>query len=147
MAVADSRAGVGDQAVLAATGKHPDAWFRLLDAQNAPSWRHADIAAWLVRDHNVDPWWSQNLTVRYEQARGMRAPGQMADGTCSVSASRTLVGDKQELLDRAVEVVREHTGADPASVRPDAGYATARWKLENGALLVTVNRRKTAGRA
>ncbi len=139
MAVADSRTGVGDDAVLTATGKHPDDWFRLLDERNATSWRHADIAAWLVRDQGVDPWWSQNLTVRYEQQRGMRSPGQMADGTYSVSASRTLPGDKRQLLDSAVEVVGSSVGKPPASVRPAARYATARWKLDDGALLVTVN--------
>ncbi|MDQ4138100.1 MAG: DUF4287 domain-containing protein [Actinomycetota bacterium] len=128
MAVADSRTGVGDDAVLTATGKHPDDWFRLLDERNATSWRHADIAAWLVRDQGVDPWWSQSLTVRYEQQRGMRSPGQMADGTYSVSASRTLPGDKRQLLDSAVEVVGSSVGKPPASVRPAARYATARWK-------------------
>lgn len=139
MAVADSRAGVGDEAVLAATGKRPEDWFQLLDERNAASWRHADIAAWLVRDQGVDGWWAQNLTVRYEQARGMRAPGQMADGTYSVGASRTVAGDKRAILDRAVEVVGAAVGRPPASVRPDAGYATARWKLDGGTLLVTVN--------
>jgi hypothetical protein len=139
MAVADSRTGVGDEAVLAATGKRPDEWFGMLDERNATSWRHADIAAWLVRDQGVEPWWSQNLTVRYEQERGMRAPGQMADGTFSVSASRTLVGDKGSLLDSAVAVVGQWLGAPPASVSPDARYATARWKLADGTLLVTVN--------
>ncbi|MFC0681034.1 DUF4287 domain-containing protein [Lysobacter korlensis] len=139
MAVADSRSGVGDDAVLAATGKRPDDWFRMLDERNATTWRHADIAAWLVRDHGVDPWWSQNLTVRYEQERGMRAPGQMADGTYSVSTSRTLAGDKRQVLEAAVAAVRESVGMEPASVNADAAYATARWKLDTGTLLLTVN--------
>ena len=139
MAVADSRTGVGDDAVLAATGKRPDDWFRLLDERNATSWRHADIAAWLVRDQGVDPWWSQNLTVRYEQERGMRAPGQMADGSYSVSVSRTLPGDKRQLLDAGIEVVGASLGQPPASVSPEARYATARWKLDDGTLLLTVN--------
>ena len=69
----------------------------------------------------------------------MRAPGQMADGTYSVSASRTLAGDKRQLLDWAVEVVTASVGTPPASVSPDARYATARWKLDDGTLLVTVN--------
>jgi hypothetical protein len=139
MAVADSRTAVGNDAVLAATGKHPDDWFRMLDERDATSWRHADIAAWLVRDQGVDPWWSQNLTVRYEQERGMRAPGQMADGSYSVSTSRTLAGDRARLLDSAIEVVTGVVGMRPASVSPDARYATARWKLDDGTLLVTVN--------
>ncbi len=139
MAVADSRAGVSDDAVLTATGKHPNEWFRLLDDRNATSWRHADIAAWLVRDQGVEPWWSQNLTVRYEQERGLRAPGQMADGTYSVSVSRTLAGDKRELLDSAEQVIRAAVGAPPATISPDARYATARWKLDDGTRLLTVN--------
>src|SRR3712207_9399279 len=98
----------------------------MLDERNATFWRHADIAAWLARDQGVEPWWSQNLTVRYEQERGMRAPGQMADGTYSASVSRTLAGDKRGLLDSAVEVVSAEVGAPPASVSPDARYATAR---------------------
>ena len=139
MAVADSRTGVSDDAVLTATGKHPDEWFRMLDERQATAWRHADIAAWLVRDQGVEPWWSQNLTVRYEQERGMRAPGQLADGTYSASVSRTLAGDKRELLDSAVAAIGAAVGEQPASVSPDARYATARWKLDDGTLLVTVN--------
>jgi hypothetical protein len=139
MAVADSRTGVGDEAVLKATGRDPGDWFRKLDERNATSWRHADIAAWLVRDQGVDPWWSQNLTVRYEQERGMRAPGQVADGSYSVSVSRTLPGDKRQLLDHAVEVLGGALGNPPASVSPDARYATARWRLDDGTLLLTVN--------
>lgn len=81
---------VGDDAVVAATGQPRAAWFELLDAQGATGWTHTRIATWLVEDQGVDAWWAQSLTVAYEQERGMRAPGQRADGTFDVSVTRTV---------------------------------------------------------
>ncbi|HEY1104861.1 MAG TPA: DUF4287 domain-containing protein, partial [Agromyces sp.] len=67
--------GVGDDAVQAATGRPRDEWFELLDAADAATWTHKDVATWLVAEHRVDPWWAQSVTVAYEQARGIRRPG------------------------------------------------------------------------
>jgi hypothetical protein len=64
----------GDDAVRAATGKPPEEWFALLDGAGAVEWPHSQVAAWLVEQHGIDPWWSQGVTVRYEQARGRRKP-------------------------------------------------------------------------
>jgi hypothetical protein len=81
---------VGDDSVLAATGRSREDWFALLDAENAESWNHTDIAAWLVDSHGVDGWWAQGVTIAYEQARGLREPGQRRDGSWEASASKTL---------------------------------------------------------
>ena len=43
--------------------------------------------------HDVEPWWAQGVTVGYERITGIRLPGQMPDGTFTVSRSRTLSGD------------------------------------------------------
>jgi hypothetical protein len=72
------------------TGHGLDEWFARLDAWGASERTHTDIARWLVTEHQVDSWWAQSLTVGYEQARGMRAPGQQRDGGFSVSGSRTV---------------------------------------------------------
>src|SRR6266545_4243770 len=61
------------------TGHGLDEWFARLDAWGASERTHTDIARWLVTEHQVDSWWAQSLTVGYEQARGMRAPGQQRD--------------------------------------------------------------------
>ncbi len=77
-------------AVLERTGREPDAWFALLDAWGATDRTHTEIARRLVDEHGVDGWWAQTITVGYEQARGMRAPGQQSDGSFSASASKTV---------------------------------------------------------
>ncbi|MDQ4095718.1 MAG: DUF4287 domain-containing protein [Actinomycetota bacterium] len=78
------------EAILSRTGRSREEWFKLLDEGGAEKKKHAEIARWLVDEHEVDGWWSQHITVAYEQERGMRAPGQRSDGTYSVSASKTL---------------------------------------------------------
>ncbi len=79
-----------EEAVRSATGRPLDEWFGLLDSWGATDRSHTEIARWLVDEHGVDGWWSQSLTVSYEQERGLRAPGQRADGTYSVTASKTV---------------------------------------------------------
>ncbi|MDQ4025861.1 MAG: DUF4287 domain-containing protein [Actinomycetota bacterium] len=79
-----------EEAVVSATGRPTEEWFGLLDAWGATGRTHTEIARWLVDEQGVDGWWAQSLTVSYEQERGMRAPGQRADGTYGVSASKTV---------------------------------------------------------
>jgi hypothetical protein len=81
---------VGAAAVVKATGREREAWFALLDAAGGQGWEHRRIAAWLAGEHGVDPWWSQSIAVGYEQARGLRVPGQRPDGTFAASVSRTV---------------------------------------------------------
>ncbi|SFB12659.1 hypothetical protein SAMN05216266_10575 [Amycolatopsis marina] len=72
------------------TGKGQDEWFSLLDAWGGTQHTHTEIARWLVEQHQVDGWWAQSITVAYEQARGMRAPGQKSDGYFSAGATKTI---------------------------------------------------------
>ncbi len=137
MAVADNTR-MSDEAVLAATGKHPDDWFALLDQAGATTWTHQAIASWLKSEHAAPPWWTQGITIRYEQARGMRVPGQRTDGSFAVSASRTVDGP----LDRAyAAMVTAFTGAfdaDPSSSRAEGKRPYGRWTVDGeGSVLVT----------
>jgi uncharacterized protein DUF4287 len=85
-----SRIRTGDDAVVDNTGRTWDEWFSLLDKWGATDKKHRDIARWLSEEHRIDGWWAQEVTVAYEQERGIRAPGQRSDGTYSVSASKTV---------------------------------------------------------
>lgn len=80
---------VSDEKVREATGQGRDHWFSLLDAAGATSWKHPRIAKHLT-DQGVSAWWSQSLTVAYEQERGLRLPGQRPDRTFEANASKTL---------------------------------------------------------
>jgi hypothetical protein len=82
-------AGVGSEAVLRATGKAWDEWLALLDRAGAKKMPHKEIALMLSRKFLVPDWWSQMVTVGYEQARGLRAVNQNSQGFAA-NASKTV---------------------------------------------------------
>jgi hypothetical protein len=80
--------GVSSAAVRAQTGKGWSEWLAILDGENARALPHNQIASLLAAKYAVPAWWSQMLTVGYEQARGLRAVHQHSDGY-SANASKT----------------------------------------------------------
>ena len=89
---------VSDDAMLGATGRGHTEWFALLDVWGATEHGHTEIARWLSETHDVPGWWTQNITVAYERARGMRGRHQMPDGY-SVSVTRTVGVDAARALE------------------------------------------------
>jgi hypothetical protein len=83
-------ARTSEEAVRRATGCGRGEWFRLLDRWGAVERDHGAIARWIIKEHGVDNWWAQTLTVDYEQARGLRPRGGRRDGTFAASASKTV---------------------------------------------------------
>ena len=79
-----------EQAIRANTGRGWDEWFALLDNWGGVERPHPEIVRWLVREHGVPGWWAQGVTVGYERARGLRAPGQRRGGLFEVNASKTV---------------------------------------------------------
>lgn len=86
-----------DETVRRATGHGWDHWFGLLDAWGGANRSHTEIASWLSVEHGDASWWRQAITVGYEQARGIRAPGQHADGW-AVSATKTVAVPVERLF-------------------------------------------------
>ena len=82
-------AGVGSAAVLKATGRAWEDWLKVLDRAGAKKMEHKEIALMLSRKFSVPNWWSQMVSVGYEQARGLRKVHEKANGF-SASASRTI---------------------------------------------------------
>jgi uncharacterized protein YndB with AHSA1/START domain len=80
---------VGDEAVQKATGKNWTQWFALLDKARAQKMVHKDIAAYLHNEVGVSAWWSQMVTVGYEQERGLRVEHERCDGF-AISGSKTV---------------------------------------------------------
>ena len=138
--VGSNAEGVGDDAVREATGKDRAEWFALLDHAGAATWKHKDIATWLVSEHGVDPWWSQGLTVGFEQARGIRRPGQRQDGTFEASVSRTVDLDTAAALRALAAIVTMQLDVDPLALNVTAKHPTARFPLDGGEfVLATVS--------
>ena len=104
-AAATRLAGVGSEAVMKATGRAWDEWLKVLDRAGARRMPHKDIADMLYRKFSVPGWWSQMVTVGYEQARGLRIPGQKADGFAA-NASKTLAVPLERLYSAWSEPMR-----------------------------------------
>lgn len=128
---------VGDAALEAATGHPRRHWFALLDGAGASGWPHRDIAAWLVTAHGVDAWWAQGLTVGYEQARGLRVPGQRGDGSFQAGASRTLPLDVEAALRLVTDpTLRARWLGETVEARTGTSGASVRWTMPDGTRVV-----------
>ena len=88
-----------DEAVLGATGRSYEDWFRVLDEADMSSQGHGEIAGALTGEHGVDSWWAQTITVGYERARGMRPEHGGRDGLYAISASKTVDVPVERLFD------------------------------------------------
>ncbi|HKO41810.1 MAG TPA: hypothetical protein VJU84_00850 [Pyrinomonadaceae bacterium] len=80
---------MSDQAVKAKTSKTWKEWFAILDRAGAKKMTHQEIANYLHTKHSVPPWWTQMVTVTYEQQSGLRDKHQRPDGY-QISVSRTI---------------------------------------------------------
>ncbi len=85
--------------VMDATGKASAEWFALLDDRGARDLPHRDIARLLTDEYGVPGWWSQMVTVEYEKHIGRRVTGQRQDGAYEATATKTLAGTKDEVLE------------------------------------------------
>jgi hypothetical protein len=88
-----------DETIRANTGRVWDEWFALLDSWGGAERPHPEIARWLVEEHGVPGWWAQGVTVGYERARGLRAPGQRRGGLFEVNASKTVAVPVERLYE------------------------------------------------
>lgn len=93
-----------DAQVHAKTGRGWDDWVTAIDAGPGRNVGHTAIAEW-VREQGVDAWWAQSVTVGYERITGLRLPGQMPDGTFSVSRSRVLAMPPEEVRELVMDDV------------------------------------------
>ena len=89
-----------DTKVREATGAGWDEWVQRIDAGPGREASHTQIAAWLHETTDMGGWWAQGVTLGYERITGRRLPGQMPDGTFSVSRSRTLPVPPAQLRER-----------------------------------------------
>lgn len=88
-AMTDFEPTLSSERLVEATGRDWKEWMELLDQAGARRRTHTEIARWLTDEQGVPGWLAQSITVGYERARGLREPGQRADGW-SVTASKTI---------------------------------------------------------
>ncbi|MCZ2857985.1 hypothetical protein [Blastococcus sp. VKM Ac-2987] len=87
-----------------ATHRRWDEWLRFMDGIGAEHLDHKAIAleVYAELDGTVERlgWWTQAVTVAYEQHIGRREPGQRPDGTFQTSVSRSTPMGMAELMER-----------------------------------------------
>lgn len=106
-----------DSTVRAATGHDWGAWFAILDEWGAADRTHAEIARWLVAERNVGGWWAQGIAGVYEQARGLRVPGQLSAGMFGASASKTINVAPERVTEAFVDGAVRDQWMRPAPLR------------------------------
>ncbi len=124
-----------DELVRARTGRGWDEWFEILTGWGAADRPHREIARWLNAEQGVDGWWSQEVTVGYEQAIGRRVPLQRGAGSFAATATRTIRVPVERLHEAVVDEAVRERWLPGASLRPRptrAGKA-ARFDWEDGA--------------
>jgi hypothetical protein len=122
---------MSDAAVKAKTGKDWPTWFRLLDRAGAAKLEHKAIATLLVSKHGVPGWWSQNITVEYERARGLRERHEVADGF-SVAVTKTMATQLAALYEATADAALRKKwfpkGAFELSSQTKDKYFRGAWK-------------------
>jgi hypothetical protein len=80
---------ISDEAVKRATGKIWDEWFSILNKAGAKKMEHKDIAEMIFGEYKISGWWSQMVTVQYEQEIKGRKKHETLSGY-QISKSKTL---------------------------------------------------------
>lgn len=130
---------VADEKVSEATGRGWQAWFEVLDEWGAARRSHTEIARRLRESHGVEHWYSQSIMVGYEQARGLRAPGEHADGFAA-SASKTIAVPVERLFAAFDDEALRERWLPEASLRRRTATASKsiRYDWEDGSTRVNV---------
>jgi uncharacterized protein YndB with AHSA1/START domain len=80
---------ISDEAAKKSTGKTRKQWFSILNKSGAKKMEHKQVAKLLHEKYGLSPWWSQMVTVQYEQEIKGRKKHEMQDGF-QISKSTTL---------------------------------------------------------
>src|SRR4030095_8802626 len=88
---------ISTYAVKAKPGRGGEEWVRILDKEKGPTLGHTKLAELLHEKYSVPGWWSQMVTVGYEQARGLRVKHQKKGGF-EISATRTIDANAKSIF-------------------------------------------------
>jgi hypothetical protein len=132
------RLATSDEAIRQRTGRGWEDWFDLLDEWGAAERTHRETARWVAEQQGLHPlaWNVQAVVGGYELVRGLREPGEHADGF-AITASKTVAVPVDRLFDAFVDEslrgrwlpdgeLRERTATKPKSARFDWGDGSSR---------------------
>jgi hypothetical protein len=140
-----------------ATNRSWDAWLQFMDAIDARNLDHQQIALKVYEelDGTIEPlgWWTQAVTVAYEQYIGRRIPGQRPDGTFQTTVSRSTTLGMEELMEAwqqfaaEDETVQGIVVAGNLRVSGTDRRVTWRTKAQDGSSVIVTSEPKKNGAA
>ncbi len=140
-----------------ATHRSWEEWLQFMDGIGARDLDHKAIALKVYEEleGTIDQlgWWTQSVTVAYEQHIGRRVPGQRPDGTFQTSVSRSTTLGMDELMERWTafaagdEIVRGIVGDAEPRVSGTDRRTTWRTKALDGSAVVVTSEPKKGGTA
>jgi hypothetical protein len=89
---------ISDESVIKSTGKSWNEWFSILKKVGAKKMEHKNIAIMLSEKYRVSDWWSQMVTVQYEQVIKGRKKHETSSGF-QISKSKTLLFSVAKIFD------------------------------------------------
>src|SRR5699024_2456478 len=144
-------------AIEAATNRPWQQWVQLLEEAGAGQINHSQIAVLALElkpaDVEQKEWWAQGTAVAFEQHAGLRVPGQTSTGDFQLSTSRTVAGNKDQVLETWLELVGSRTEFGGVLIEGEASTSsTDRWRywrvsLSNGTRVVVNINDKHADKA
>lgn len=95
------RSKISSEAVLKATGKSLEQWFKIISDEGGQKMTHTEIARMLYDKHiksswpagrssKSEGWWCQMVTVQYEYANNKRVAGKTSDAGWEIGVQKTL---------------------------------------------------------
>jgi hypothetical protein len=139
-----------------ATHRSWEDWLRFMDAIGAPELDHQQIAlqVYAELDGTMDRlgWWTQAVTVAYEQHIGRRVPGQRPDGTFQTSVSRSTELGMAPLMEQWAafapgDASVRYVLAGPPRISGTDRRVTWRAKARDGSSIVVTSEPKKDGTA
>ncbi|NLU80934.1 hypothetical protein HCA58_21765 [Micromonospora sp. HNM0581] len=141
-----------------ATNRSWDEWLKFMDRIDAKNLDHHGIALKVHEElcgTGIEPlgWWTQAVTVAYEQYSGKRIPGQRPDGTFQTSVSKSTKLAMKELMDAWVafaekdKAVQELIVADNLKVSGTDRRITWRVTAADGSFIIITSEPKPNGTA
>jgi hypothetical protein len=89
---------ISDEAVKKSTGKIWNEWFTILNKVGAKKMKHKEIAELIYEKYRISQWWSQMVTVQYEQEIKGRKKHETTSGF-QISKSKTLPFSVAKIFD------------------------------------------------
>ncbi len=139
-----------------ATHRTWDQWLQFMAAIGAEDLDHRQIALRVYEelDGTVEQlgWWTQAVTVAYEQYIGRRIPGQRPDGTFQTSVSKATTLGMEELMEKWTRFAAQDASVQSIAAREPRVSGTERritWrtKAEDGSSVIVTSEPKKNGTA